>query len=88
MKTGWGRHWPLIMAVGVLSIVVIGVFALCLRADGGRFVYAIDDIYIAMPWQELCCARGVGVTPTSSAPTSPQSSGRCCSLYHTFWGSE
>lgn len=64
MKTAWTRHWPLVVALGVLCTLVAGVFVLCLRADGGRFVYAIDDIYIAMAVARNFTAHGVwGVTP-------------------------
>jgi hypothetical protein len=59
--------------VGVLCTLVAGVFLLCLRATGGRFVYAIDDIYIIMAVARNFVAHGVwGVTPyefTSSTST-------------------
>jgi len=64
MKCVWTRHWPFMAAVGILCAVVAGVFALCVRMDGGRFVYAIDDIYIAMSVARNFAAHGVwGVTP-------------------------
>jgi len=50
--------------MGVLCAVVAGVFALCLRADGGHFVYAVDDIYIAMAVARNFAVHGVwGATP-------------------------
>jgi len=64
MKGAWARHWPLIVALGVLGAIIAVVFCLCLRADRGRFVYAIDDIYIAMAVAKNFAAHGVwGVTP-------------------------
>ena len=64
MKGAWARHWPLVAALGVLGAVVAIVFCRCLRADGGRFVYAIDDIYIIMSVARNLVAHGVwGVTP-------------------------
>ena len=64
MRETWARHWPLASALAALGAVVIVVFAACVRADGGRFVYAIDDIYIAMAVARNFAAHGVwGVTP-------------------------
>jgi hypothetical protein len=64
MKGVWARHWPLIAALGVLGAVVAVVFSRCLRADGGRFVYTIDDIYIIMAVARNLVVHGVwGVTP-------------------------
>jgi hypothetical protein len=52
------------VALVVLCAVVAGAFLLCLRADGGRFVYAIDDIYILMAVARNLVTHGVwGVTP-------------------------
>jgi hypothetical protein len=54
----------LIAAVGVLCAVVAGAFLLCRRGDGGRFIYAIDDIYIGMAVAKNFARHGVwGVTP-------------------------
>jgi hypothetical protein len=73
MKSAWARHWPLVVAVAVLSVVAAIVFCLCLRADGGHFVYAIDDVYITMAIARNFGVHGVwGVTPyefTSSTST-------------------
>lgn len=64
MKTAWTRHWPLVVALAVLGAVVAAVFVLCVRADRGRFVYAIDDIYIAMAVARNFAVHGLwGVTP-------------------------
>jgi hypothetical protein len=50
--------------VGALCAVVAGAFLLCLRADRGRFIYAVDDIYIILAVARNWVAHGVwGVTP-------------------------
>jgi len=73
LKKVWTQHWPLITVAGVLCAVVAAVFPLCLRANGGKFVYAIDDIYILMAVAKNFVTHGVwGVTPyefTSSTST-------------------
>lgn len=64
LKNAWSRHWPLAVALGVLCAVVAGIFILCLRTNGGRFVYAVDDIYIILAVAKNFATHGVwGVTP-------------------------
>jgi hypothetical protein len=59
-----GRHWALVAALAILAIVMAWVFFLCLKADSGHFIYALDDAYIHMAVAKNFALHGVwGVTP-------------------------
>lgn len=57
-------HWPLILALMALWVTVGRLYLLCLRGDGGHFVYVVDDPYIHMAIAKNLVLHGVwGVTP-------------------------
>jgi len=68
------RHWPLVVAVCGLWVVVAGVAAVALSVTRGHLVYALDDPYIHMAMAKNFARHGVwgvtryGFSSSSSAP--------------------
>lgn len=57
------RHWPLLLSVGLLLLLVSSQVALSFKRNDGHFVYALDDPYIHMAIARNFAHYGVwGVT--------------------------
>lgn len=58
-----GRHWPLMVALGALYLIVGTFFWLVTRQNQGHFAYVLDDAYIHMAVAKNLWLHGVwGVT--------------------------
>jgi hypothetical protein len=65
------RAWPVGLAIGVLAAIVAVDLAECLRANGGRLIYAQDDPYIHLSIARTLAEHGTwGLTPDTFAPAS------------------
>ncbi|MGA9994132.1 MAG: hypothetical protein WBP93_01905 [Pyrinomonadaceae bacterium] len=57
------RHWPVVIAIGVLWITLIILLSLSTKRNEGHLVYALDDPYIHMAMAKNLVGEGVwGVT--------------------------
>jgi hypothetical protein len=68
------RHWPLIVAVGILWVVVGVCLIISIRQNQGYLVYALDDAYIHMAIAKNFALHGIwGITRYgfSSSSSSP-----------------
>lgn len=62
------RHWPCAAALGLLTLAVAVLLALCLRRCAGHFIYPLDDAYIHMAVADNFARHGVwGVSATGFA---------------------
>lgn len=66
MERGLRAHWSLVWSILALWVALAGVLLICIHREGGHFVYAVDDIYIAMAIAKNVVRHGVwGVNPFS-----------------------
>lgn len=72
LKTKFFLHWPLIVALLIYSIIILGGYAYSLTFDTNHhFVYGVDDAYIHMAMAKNFALHGVwGVTPFQFTQTS------------------
>jgi len=42
------KHWPMIVAIVILELIVAGLAILSINQNEGHLVYPIDDTYIHM----------------------------------------
>lgn len=64
LKAAARACWPLVLALIALWMTVGKLYFLCVRGDGGHFVYVVDDPYIHMAIAKNLVLHGVwGVTP-------------------------
>lgn len=71
----WGnKHWPLIMAIGILYLTLAVTLTKSISKNQGQLVYALDDAYIHMAMAKNFARHGVwgitkhGFTSSSSSP--------------------
>lgn len=65
------RHWPLLVAIGMLWLVMAICFTLTIALNQGHLVYALDDTYIHMTIAKNFAQHGVwGVTKYSFSSES------------------